>query len=245
MNAAFAVKIAANTGLKLESVKIMSFRIIGFLLVSMISAVIATGASAQTLAIGKVTRLEGSATETLQSGPVAIEAGSYVHQDADLATGDAARIEIVFIDGSQLTLGENARIKLDSLVFNAAARQSGGIKQSFELISGTFQFLSGAIGRTDRDAVTISTPVATIGIRGTRFFGGPLAAGMPPGEIHYGFAIFDGAIEVITPQGTVTLDDPNEGTFLPMAGGKAPLPPEIWDQEALDEAAASLAFTGQ
>ena len=43
---------------------------------------------------------------------------------------------------------------------------------------------------------------------------------MPAGQPHYGFQIQEGAIEVITPQGSVTLDEPGEGTFLPLAGGR-------------------------
>ena len=198
-------------------------------------------ASAQS-EIGKVTKLQGSATQTMEGNAAPLTAGSSIFEDALIETGDGARIEIVFIDSSQITLGEKAKLVMDDLVYSFTANESGVVAQSFRILDGTFLFLSGAVARTDYDAVTLSTPVATIGIRGTGFFGGPLAAGMPPGEIHYGFMLTEGAIDVTSVEGTVTLDEVNEGTFLPMSGRAAPTPPTQWQQEAIDEAYASVAF---
>lgn len=202
----------------------------------------AGSAAAAMKEVGKVTRLQGTATQTQETSPRNLQAGSLIRVGAVVETGPDSRMEIVFIDGSQMTLGEEARLVMDELVYNAAASDAGAISQTFEVLSGTFRFISGAVGREDRDAVQIETPVATIGIRGTDFFGGPLAAGMPPGELHYGFMSISGAIEVMTPQGSVTLDEENEGTFLPMAGGAAPTPVNFWEKEAIDEAYASIEF---
>lgn len=198
-------------------------------------------ASAQT-EIGKVTRLQGAATETMDGQSRALGAGGLIHEDGVVETGAEARIEIVFVDGSTMTLGEEARMVMDELVYNVATADSGAVSQSFEIFAGTFRYVSGAVGRLDQDAVTVRTPVATIGIRGTDFFGGPLFAGMPPGQLHYGFMSLEGAIEVTSIEGSVTLDEPEEGTFLPMNGQAAPTPPTQWSQEAIDEAFASIAF---
>lgn len=192
--------------------------------------------------VGKVTRLQGGATQTLENAAQPLEAGSLIRAGGVVETGADSRLQIVFIDGSQMTLGAEARLVMDELVYNVAASEAGAVSQAFEVFAGTFRFITGAVGREDRDAVRIATPVATIGIRGTDFFGGPLASGMPPGELHYGFMSISGAIEVSTPQGSVTLDEENEGTFLPMVGGAAPTPANIWEQEAIDEAYASIEF---
>ena len=192
-------------------------------------------------AIGKVTRLQGSATEMRGTTVQALQAGSLIHSGAMVETAPDSRLEIVFVDASQLTMGADARMRMDELVYSASNPDGEGL-QAFEVFAGTFRFLSGAVGRNDPASVRISTPVATIGIRGTDLFGGPLEAGMPPGQLHYGFMIISGAIDIQGRQGTVTLDEPNEGTFLPMSGEAAPTEPSIWTQEAIDEAYASIAF---
>ncbi|MDF1750599.1 MAG: FecR domain-containing protein [Alphaproteobacteria bacterium] len=192
--------------------------------------------------IGKVTRIQGTATEAVGENTLPLEAGSLIHMNSIVRSGPDSRLEIVFTDASQLTLGEEASIRMDDLVYSPSNPSSKNTQQVLEVFSGTFRFLSGAIGRQNPESVRISTPVATIGIRGTDLFGGPLASGMPPGQVHYGVMIISGAIEVRTPEGAVVLDQANEGTFLPMAGGKAPTDPSVWGQEAIDEAYASIAF---
>lgn len=196
--------------------------------------------SAQEIA-GHVVRLQGEASEVLGDLRRPLAVGSPIHRQSVVETGADARAELAFLDASRLTLGAEARIGVDELVYDArpASQRS---EQAIRVVAGTFRFLSGAIARQSASAVAVATPVATIGIRGTDFFGGPLASGMPPGELHYGFMILDGAISVDTPQGSVFLDEPNEGTFLPMAGGAAPTPPATWNQESIDEAFASIAF---
>ncbi|NMM46269.1 hypothetical protein HH303_17390 [Rhodospirillaceae bacterium KN72] len=217
-------------------------RLMSILFLAFLAAITAPDrASAQT-EIGKVTKLLGAASQAMDENVTPLTAGSPVYEDALIETGDDARLEIVFIDSSQITLGERARLVMDDLVYSFEASETGVVAQSFRILDGTFLFLSGAVARTDHDAVSVSTPVATIGIRGTGFFGGPLAAGMPPGELHYGFMLTEGAIDVSSVDGTVTLDEVNEGTFLPMSGQAAPTPPTQWQQEAIDEAYASVAF---
>lgn len=74
------------------------------------------------------------------------------------------------------------------------------------------------------------------------FVAGRLTVGMPPGTSHYGYQIRDGAIEVIAPGGSVTLDAPGEGTFLPFDRVAAPTPVRQWTAEEAQEADDLLAF---
>lgn len=105
-----------------------------------------------------------------------------------------------------------------------------------------FRFASGQISKLAPSNVTVTTPVATIGIRGTVFLGGELTVGMPPGQPHYGFQVTEGAIEVIAPGGSVVLDEPGEGTFLPLTRIAAPTPVRQWTEEEAAEAQDALAF---
>jgi hypothetical protein len=115
-------------------------------------------------------------------------------------------------------------------------------RQSVNFVEGVFRYVSGAISKNDTTDVAINTPVATIGIRGTDFVAGRLTVGMPPGTSHFGAQIRDGAIEVIAPGGSVILDAPGEGTFLPYDRVAAPTPVRQWTDAEQQEADELLAF---
>ena len=219
------------------------------------SATVANGADMPDQ-VGTVTRIQGQVIELPQGfGSRPLRVGSPVHAQSKIKTGPNARLEIRLIDESTMTLGEWAHatlnIKLEDYLQDRKQREEADestpeAKKSksmiIDIFSGTFRYVTGLFAKLDNQSVQIGTQVATIGVRGTDFFGGPLAAGMPPGEIHYGFMILDGAIDVKNRYGDVTLDSPKEGTFLPMKGHKAPTPPSTWKQPAIDEAFASIAF---
>lgn len=163
--------------------------------------------------------------------------GDLVVMDEVVATGFNSAMTLRFIDKTTMTLGPNAEITIDQMVYNPDDGDRDAV--TLRLGKGSFYFVSGLVAK---NKVTILTPTATIGIRGTDFMGGELTVGMPAGQPHYGFQIQEGAIEVITPQGSVTLDDPGEGTFLPLAGGRAPTPVRQWTAEEAAEAQAAIAF---
>ncbi|MGB0723155.1 MAG: FecR family protein [Gammaproteobacteria bacterium] len=225
----------------------------GLVLFAALFILFATGVQAATppTAIGTVTRVQGWAIEDpLGLEPRLLKAGSPVHRLSGIKTGNDARLEIEFSDGAKLQLGAWAFVELEDYAndenrYEKNAKQFPPAKRNamnLKVLSGTFRLLSGLIAQRERRSVRVATPVATLGLRGTELFGGPLQAGMPPGEIHYGFMIIDGAIDVVNEHGQVTLDSPNEGTFLPMAGHKAPTPPAQWKDNEVAEAYGSLAF---
>ena len=67
-----------------------------------------------------------------------------------------------FVDNSSLTLGENSSILIDNLVFNP---QSKVIEGALSITSGFLRYASSEKG----SGISIQTPLATIGIRGTIF----------------------------------------------------------------------------
>ena len=188
---------------------------------------------------GTVERLRGEAQRISTAGTAGLAVGSQVFVDDVIVTGDDARLIIKFADDSTLTLGEDARIIVDQLVYDTNA---GELAQVLDVVQGVFRFATGRVGKQNPSAVAVNTPVATIGIRGTEFIGGELTVGMPPGRPHYGFQVNDGAIEIVTPGGSVTLDEPGEGTFLPMTRIAAPVPPRQWTPAEAQEALDALAF---
>ena len=93
---------------------------------------------------------------------VELEPGSPVYQGDVLQTETGGAIEITFIDDTAFTIGEEGRMVLDELVFDPETNEGSS---SFSVVQG---FVSGAIAKTGSDAMTVRTPVATIGIRGTQ-----------------------------------------------------------------------------
>lgn len=196
-------------------------------------------ASAQEV-VGVVERIAGQASRTGEEGTAPLALGSPIHRQEGIRTATGSRLLIRFIDNSTLTLGEEAQIYIDDLVFS---REDGAVQsQRIDIFRGVFGFVSGEVGKVARQNVSLRTPVATIGIRGTEFVGGELTVGMPAGRPHYGFQIRQGAIEVAGPGGSVVLDEPGEGTFLPLIGSPPPTGVRQWTPAEAAEADAALAF---
>lgn len=190
---------------------------------------------------GSIERQKGDASRTARGSTETLSANATVFAGDLLKTGAGARLKIRFTDDSVLVLGENAEVLIDEMIFDPAGDATLG-NQALIMAVGVFRYTSGKIAKASPSSVLFGTPTATIGIRGTDFLGGELTVGMPPGQPHYGFQIREGAIQVITPEGSVTLDEPGEGTFLPLAGGRPPTPVRQWTPEEAAEAEAAVAF---
>ncbi len=188
---------------------------------------------------GTVERQKGNAISTRGGESVGLRVGSAIYVGDKIQTADDARLLVRFDDTSTLQMGAGAVIDIDEMVYEPAGSAN---RQGLKFIEGVFRYVSGAIARESYTQVVIDTPVATIGIRGTDFVAGRLTVGMPPGTSHYGYQIRDGAIEVIAPGGSVTLDAPGEGTFLPYDRIAAPTPVRQWTAEEAREADDLLAF---
>ena len=123
------------------------------------------GPAAGAEAIGTVTELTGSAQATRTDGSqVTLAAGDPVFQGDVLQTGGGSSIGIRFLDDTLFSLGGNARLAIDQLVYNPGG---GGNALSLSLLQGAFAFVSGQIAPADGPGMSITTPVANIGVRGT------------------------------------------------------------------------------
>jgi Ca2+-binding RTX toxin-like protein len=115
--------------------------------------------------IGSVGKAQGTVTVTHADGTVeTLNPGDPVYQGDILTTDSGASVGVVFVDGTEMSLGSKGRLVLDEMIYDPA---SGDGSSSFSLMSGAFSFVSGQIAKTDPDGMQITTPVATIGIRGT------------------------------------------------------------------------------
>jgi hypothetical protein len=127
---------------------------------------LACAAAAEDTRIGTIKTLKGDARIIGQDSSVAASIGGAVQQNDTLETGADGALGLAFIDNTTLSMGPKSRITLTKVVFNP---DQNDFAFATNIVKGTFMFVSGSIARLAPQAVRITTPVNTIGIRGTRF----------------------------------------------------------------------------
>jgi len=164
--------------------------------------------------IGHVAELSGEVMVIRSDGTrVTLQSGDSVFQGDILETESGAGIGIVLADGAALSMGEDARMVLDEMVYDPGT-QAGSIALS--VMKGIFTIVSGEVSKTDPDAMTISTPVATIGIRGTQI-GLDLSNGRDLNLVMMEEADgFVGEVMIVNDGGAITL---NQAYFAVTVGG--------------------------
>ena len=127
----------------------------------------ATGDGA--LSIGEVSSVSGTVKATRLDGNIfELSVGDPVFQGDTIETEGSGAVGLVFLDKTTLSLSEGGKMVLDELIYDPA---SGTGSMTVDMVEGAFSFISGEIAKTGSDAMLISTPVATIGIRGTTVAG--------------------------------------------------------------------------
>ena len=94
------------------------------------------------------------------------EAGSHLQQHDVIVTGADGSAGLTFADNSLLSIGHNSSLAIDRFVFDSTTHE--GKFDSF-LKKGTLSVVSGKIVRQTPGAMTVRTPSAILGARGTEF----------------------------------------------------------------------------
>ena len=97
-----------------------------------------------------------------------MSAGDPVFQGDTIETSENGAVGLIFLDKTTLSLSDGGRMVLDELVYDPA---TGNGSMTVDMIEGAFSFVSGEIAKTGPDAMKVTTPVATVGIRGTTVAG--------------------------------------------------------------------------
>ena len=120
----------------------------------------ASSAHAQTR-IGEAVIIQKEVLRVVGSGGSQINVGDGVLRDETVQTGADSAARFVMADSTNLSLGANATVKLDRTVFND---EHSYRDIAIRLTSGAFRFVT---GHSEKAAYKITTPLATIGVRGT------------------------------------------------------------------------------
>lgn len=117
-------------------------------------------------AAGQIQFVAGSAQLTTEAGKThALRKGDTVNEGDTLATAPSAALQVKMRDGGIVAMRPDSRVKIDNFKFND--REDGTERSNFSLLKGGFRAITGLIGRTNKQNYRVTTPTATIGIRGT------------------------------------------------------------------------------
>jgi len=153
-----------------------------------------------------------------------IGSGDPIYQGDLIVTGPGGGLQVMLADQTIVTLGENARMTIDEIVFNPASADG---KITFGVEQGVFRFISGQVAQAKPENVNIRIPMGNIGIRGTIVGGNVnsdtavIALLGPGGETNS--SARHGAISVSTPAGSVDITRTGYATTL--LPGQPPSPP--------------------
>jgi len=92
--------------------------------------------------------------------------GSVVQQGDLVITGADGSVGITFRDNSLLSVGPDSVLSIDRFVFDSTTHQ-GAFESSLK--QGTLAVVSGKLAKQSPDAMTVKTPAAILGVRGTEF----------------------------------------------------------------------------
>ena len=118
--------------------------------------------------VGTVTDISGPMLARRLDGTIkALTAQSAVEQGDTLVTEKGTYARIKFIDNGEITLRPNTQFKIENFSYEAAKPESDSA--FFSLLKGGLRSITGLLGKRNKEKFGLSTPTATIGIRGTTF----------------------------------------------------------------------------
>ena len=136
--------------------------------------------------------------------------GTEIDNGDTVRTAEGGRAQLRFSDGAYVSLQPNSEFSIKEYRFDGKA--DGNERGFFALAKGAMRTVTGLVGRTNRDRYRITTPTATVGIRGT---GGVIQI------------LNDGATLVVGTSGIWSLTNPVGSLDIPAGvSGLAPSKPD-------------------
>mgnify|MGYP003650762772 FL=1 len=176
------------------------------------------------VSIGGISELNGSA-QIVRDKPVDATLEFAIQSNDEAITKDG-RMAIKFLDDSTVRLTEHSQLTIDEYIYDPDPSKS---KMALTFGLGTARFVTGNLGRIDKQNIILKTPTANIAIRGTDFtatvdeLGRSLIILLPDAN-----GLSSGEIEVVTAMGTVLLNKPYQATTVSVFES-APSKPVILD----------------
>ena len=182
--------------------------------------------------IGNIDQLEGKGVVDRKDGEknITIEQSLDILQYDTVKTGNG-KVGILFIDETRVDVTQHSKLIIDEFVY-APNSKTGKLNLSAKL--GTVRYASGQIAKNSKQNVVITTPTATIGVRGTDFsmtideLGGSTIILLPSCDVQGN--CFVGEISVESAAGQVILNQAFQATQV-VVPERPPTPPVTLDLE--------------
>jgi hypothetical protein len=122
----------------------------------------ATAADAPEEPIGNVATVTGSASVIRNDQTTPLKIKDEIYLNDVVQTGANSALGITFIDATTFNLKASTRITIDNYVYEDGGKSNAAI---FDVAKGTAAFVAASVAKTGD--MKITTPTATLGIRGT------------------------------------------------------------------------------
>ena len=133
----------------------------------MLSLALAFGTPAAWAAdIGQVKVAKGTVTIDRAGASIPATVGTRLQASDVVRTGSDGSVGITMTDNSLLSAGPNSVLALDRYDFDEVTSEG---RFDASLRKGTLAVVSGRLAKQSRDAMSIRTPSAVLGVRGTEF----------------------------------------------------------------------------
>ncbi len=138
------------------------------IILSLLCAAMALGAQSAWAIAGKIENIIGTARIAKQTGQIyAAIKGDNLYEGDSVATAANSNVQIRMVDEAIVWVRPNTEFKITRY----RSTEHGETKNEavLRLLKGSMRTVTGMIGRANTDDYKLSTPNATIGIRGTEF----------------------------------------------------------------------------
>ena len=123
-------------------------------------------ASASAAEIGQIKVSNGQVTVERKGESLPGRVGTRLESSDVLKTGPDGSVGITMSDNSLLSTGPNSILSLDRFDFDPTSNQG---RFDAQLQKGSLAVISGRIAKQSPEAMTVRTPSAILGVRGTEF----------------------------------------------------------------------------
>jgi len=140
--------------------------LVGLALLVLAIASITLPAFAAEKVVGKTLLTRGEVVAKRGDKQVPLKRRSALFEKDEIHVGKEGRAQLRMIDQALISLQENSVLQIKSYQFKKGGRNNSAL---LELLSGGLRTITGAIGKGNKKAYELRTPLATIGIRGTDY----------------------------------------------------------------------------
>ena len=119
-------------------------------------------------AIGKITTADGAVTVQRLDQTIQLNQGDFIYLN-DIIESNTSAVGIAFADETTMSVDPNSTMVIDDFVYDPENPTTGSMNAN--VLEGNFSFVSGQIAKVGADAMKVTTPVLTIGVRGTQVAG--------------------------------------------------------------------------